>query len=256
MSAVRWERQREDALLRIVIEQPPGNIFTAELMRALLAPLRSAPELRALRLITLETAGQHFSYGASVEEHTPERVDQMLPVLRELVMTIAESPVPVAALVQGRCLGGAFEAVLACHLVFATEDARFGLPEIRLGVFPPVAAAMLPRRIPQAIAERMILTGAEFTAAEMHCAGLVHEVCPDAQLHERAQAFFEGTLGRFSGASLREAVRASRRRLLYGLEEELIAQEQAYLGRLAEVADSGEGIRAFLERRKPEWSHA
>jgi cyclohexa-1,5-dienecarbonyl-CoA hydratase len=162
----------------------------------------------------------------------------------------------VAALVQGKCLGGAFEVVLACHFLFAADDARFAVPEIRLGVFPPVAAALLPRRASQALADRMIIGGEELSAVELKVNGLVHGVYPAAGLRAGVDAWFAGTLGRYSAASLREATRAARRGFLRGLEQELKDLEQDYLTRLGSVADAREGIGAFIERRKPAWSHA
>jgi cyclohexa-1,5-dienecarbonyl-CoA hydratase len=256
MGSIRGVRAHDDALLTLTIGRPPGNVFTAELMRDLTRHIHEAAGLPRLRLIVLQAEGEHFSYGAAVAEHTPDRVGQMLPVLRELVMAIASSPVPVAALVQGMCLGGAFEVVLACHFLFAARGARFALPEIRLGVFPPVAAALLPRRTSQALAERMILSGEELLIADLRRAGLIHTAAPADELRARVEAWFEATLKRFSAASLREAVHASRQRLLAGLEEELIKFEQDYLKRLARVRDADEGIHAFIERRNPQWSHA
>jgi cyclohexa-1,5-dienecarbonyl-CoA hydratase len=256
MGSIRGGREYDDALLRLTIDRPTGNVFTADLMRELDEHVREAYSARTLRLIVIEAHGEHFSFGAAVNEHTPDRVAEMLPVLRKLVMGIAASPVPVAALVQGMCLGGAFEVVLACHSMFAAQDAKFALPEIRLGVFPPVAAALLPRRGGQVLADRMILGGEELSAAELNQFGLIQEIVPANELRERANAWFERTLRRFSAASLRQAVRAARRTMLAGLDENLRSLEHEYLTRLADTRDAGEGIRAFMERRKPEWSHA
>lgn len=256
MVAVRGVREHEDSLLRLTIDRPPGNVLTAELMRELARQIRDAAELPRLRLILLQAEGKHFSFGAAVAEHRADVVAEMLPVLRELMLAIASSPVPVAALVQGKCLGGAFEVVLACHFVFAASDARFALPEIRLGVFPPGATVLLPRRTTQALAERMILSGEELSSAELQAAGLIHAIAPETELRARADEWFEDTLKGFSAASLREAVCAIRAGIRQGLEQELIRLEQQYMDRLSRIDDASEGIEAFLERRKPQWSHA
>lgn len=256
MNPIRGIHEHDGALLRLTIDRPTGNVFTGDLMRELTTHVRAAAGSRTLRLVVLEAEGKHFSFGAAVDEHTPERVGEMLPVLRELVMSIASSPVPVAALVQGMCLGGAFEVVLACHFLFAASDSKFAVPEIRLGVFPPVAAVLLPRRATQALSERMILGGEELGPEVLGQAGLVHATCPADELRGHTNAWFEKTLMRFSAVSLREAVRASRREFLDGLEQDLVRTEQDYLTRLAAVSDASEGIAAFMERRKPHWSHA
>lgn len=256
MTTIRELREHDDSMLRVTVSDGKGNVFTGAVMRELDARIAAAAREPALRLIVLEADGPHFSFGASVEEHTRERVAEMLPVLRGLVLRIAGSPVPVAARVQGVCLGGAFEVVLACHFMFAANDARFAVPEIRLGVFPPVAAALLPRRATGALADRMILSGEEIGANELRAAGLLHGVCAAPELTGHIDAWFRATLHGFSAASLRHAARAARARLLDGLEAELIAREREYLDQLMPTHDANEGIAAFLARRKPTWRHA
>ncbi|MCB9896161.1 MAG: enoyl-CoA hydratase/isomerase family protein [Planctomycetes bacterium] len=256
MPGVTQQRAHDGKLLRLTIDQPKGNIFSGAVMRELTAIIRAAQSNRALRAITLEAEGKHFSFGASVEEHTAARVAEMLPVLRGLVLAISGSEIPVAALVQGMCLGGAFEVVLACHFVFASTDARMGVPEIRLGVFPPVAAVLLPRRLGQAVTDSMILTGEEWSGERLHGMGLTHQVYPADSLRPGFEQWFEATLGKFSGASLRQAVKAARAAMLVGLGPELEAREQQYVSELMKLEDANEGIAAFLERRTPQWRDA
>lgn len=247
--------EHDGVLLRLTVENGKGNVFTGEVMRELARHVRQAQEQAALKLILLEASGKHFSFGASVEEHTGDRVAEMLPELRALVMTIATSEIPVAALVQGMCLGGAFEVVLACHFLVVSTDARFGVPEIRLGVFPPVAAVLLPRKLGQALADSLILGGEEWSGGRLNMLGLAHRACPADSLQQCFRHWFQDTLARYSGASLRQAVRASRAHMLDGLEDALKARELQYLDELMELKDANEGIAAFLERRDPHWSN-
>jgi cyclohexa-1,5-dienecarbonyl-CoA hydratase len=259
MNAIRESTEHDGAMLRLTVAAGKGNVFTAGVMNELNGRLETAANAAAegsLRMVLIDADGPHFSYGASVPEHTSDKVGDMLPVLRRLVLRIARFPVPVSAAVQGMCLGGAFEAVMPCHFIFAADSARFGVPEVRLGVFPPVAAALLPRRTSQVLAENMMLSGREYTAAELVPSGLIHAVHPEGELRERVDAWFCETLLGYSAAGLREAVRASRATMLSGLEAELSAREQDYLQRLMKTHDAEEGIRAFMERRKPEWRHA
>lgn len=248
--------QHGGSLLRLTVENGKGNVFSGEVMRELIELVRKAQSDSALKLIVLEAAGKHFSFGASVEEHTGDKVAEMLPVLRELVLTIAGSEVPVAALVQGACLGGALEVVLACHFIFVSNDARIGVPEIRLGVFPPIAAVLLPRKLGQAATDSMIISGEEWSGGRAHMLGLAHQAWPSDSLQPGFTQWFETTLGKFSAASLRQATRAARARLLEGLDAELRARELQYLDELMELRDANEGIAAFLERRDPHWSNA
>ena len=117
-----------------------------------------------LRGVIVDAEGPQFSFGASVEEHLPANCAAMLAALHALLLRLLASPVPVLFAVRGQCLGGGLELALAGTLIFAAPDARFGQPEIRLGVFAPFASAVLPERIPRAAAEEMLLSGRSLTA--------------------------------------------------------------------------------------------
>ncbi|MBK9387042.1 MAG: enoyl-CoA hydratase/isomerase family protein [Planctomycetes bacterium] len=256
MSEVRIENACGGSLLRILVEKPKGNVYTGDVMRAIDEQVDHAQQRGGLKLITLEGEGKDFSFGASVEEHTAQQVGAMLPVLRELVLRIRSSPIPVAALVQGRCLGGAFEVVLACHFLFATPSSQLGLPEIRLGVFPPAACALLPQRGGQALAERMILGGETLSGEELLRLGLVHRLLEEQSPWASFQAWFEAGPGSYSAAALREATRAVAHENLDALAASLERHERTYLDRLMRTFDANEGIRAFLERRSPHWRNS
>lgn len=256
MSLVTTKTAFDDSVVRLTVDNPKGNIFTGAVMQELRDAVHDAADSPAVKLITIEGAGPHFSFGASVEEHTKDKVADMLPVLRGLVWEIASSEVPVAALVRGVCLGGAFEVVLACHFTFAAPDARMGVPEIRLGVVPPVAAALLPRKLTQSVADRLVITGEELTGERLRELGLVHSCFPADSLWDGVSAWHEDTLAKFSAGSLRHATRQARAAFLRRLDRRLEEQEKDYLERLMESHDAVEGINAFLEKRSPEWKNA
>ena len=138
---------------------PKGNIVTCEMIAALRAGLENMSQNPHLKLVTIEGAGPDFSFGASIPEHAPDEIERVLPEMHGLVVDLLELPALTAAIVRGRCLGGGFELALACDFIFAAEDAVFGLPEIKLGVFPPAASVLLPARIGLARAMPAILTG-------------------------------------------------------------------------------------------------
>lgn len=256
MTLVGLETAFDSSVRRLIVNNPKGNVYTGAVMRQLLEAVSAAKADAGVKLITLEGAGSHFSFGASVEEHTGDKVADMLPVLRKLVWEIASSEVPVAALVQGVCLGGAFEVVLACHLAFATPDARMGVPEIRLGVVPPVAAALLPRKFGQAVADRLVITGEELSGERLRELGMVHSCFPADSLWQGVSSWFEGTFARFSACSLRHATRQARAAFLRRLDRRLEEHEQDYLEKLMASHDANEGIQAFIEKRNPEWKNA
>ena len=249
----------DGTLVQVRLNRPKGNVLTQVMMREIgeaLAHHRDDPELR---LVVLRGAGGHFSFGAAIEEHRQARVREMLHDFHALVRAIAAYPVPIAAVVEGRCLGGAFELVLCCHFVFATSSARFACPEIKLGVFPPVLAAVGAARLGGALAERLILTGQEIGAAAAQHAGFVAEVFEDAAaVDDRVLEWFRATLLPLSAYALRQAVRAARRGsgLVAALSDTLDEIERQYLDCVVTSHDGIEGIEAYIARRAPVWKHA
>ena len=248
----------DGTLLQIRLNRPKGNVLTQAMMGEIgeaLARHRDHPDLR---LVVLQGTGGHFSFGASIEEHRQDRVRGMLHDFHALARAIAAYPVPVAAVVEGRCLGGAFELVLCCHLVFATPSARFACPEIKLGVLPPVLAAAGAARLGGALAERMVVTGQEIDAAEAQRAGFVAQVFDDAaRVDELMLAWYRSSLRPLSAYALRQAVAAARlgSGLVAALGGTLDEIERLYLDRVATSHDGNEGIDAYVARRSPVWTN-
>lgn len=252
---LRTSLTEDGGLLEIVLDRPKGNVLTARMMEEISQALDGHRDRRGLRLVLLRGAGGHFSYGASIEEHRKERAPHLLATFHRLVREVAGYPVPVAALVDGQCLGGGFELVLVCHFLFATPEARFGCPEIKLGVFPPVMAAIGARRIGGFLAERMLLTGETIDGSEAWGRGLVTRIFEDGNSREELAAWYRETLAPLSAFALRQGTRALRESsgLLRELDRALEAAEELYLREVLESADGNEGVEAFLERRPPKW---
>ncbi len=253
------DRLEDGTVLRLTLNQPKGNVLTGEMMRELGASLREHAKDTHLRLVVIRGAGGLFSFGASVEEHRRERVRDMLKTFHDLCRDVAAYPVPIAALVEGRCLGGAFELTLCCHLVIATPTARFGCPEIKLGVFPPVLAAIGARRLPGALAERLLLTGDEIDAATADGAGLLAATIDGADVDAAFLAWYRQRFAPLSAFALRQAVAASRRisgLLLAALNNDLPLIERQYLDQVVASHDGNEGIEAFVARRAARWEDA
>ncbi len=250
---VRAELLESGTLLRLVLDRAPGNILTGGLMEQLGHELASHANERSLRMVVLQGAGGQFCWGASVEEHRKATAKGMLRALSRLVREIARYPVPVAALVEGRCLGGGFELALACHLVFTTLDAQMGCPEIKLGVFPPVLAALGPARLGGALSDRLVLTGESLTAAEAHACGFSTAVFDGPDPMARFTEWYRKGPARMSAAALRTAAQAVRLGTAELLGTRLDQLEQLYFDRVLESHDGNEGIEAFIARRAPVW---
>ncbi len=246
--------ERREAVARLVINRPPLNILDIETLRELRAGIQSAANEKGVRLIELAGAGDKaFSAGVEIRDHFPDRAELMLSEFHALIHAALDAPAPVIAQVRGHCLGGGMELALACDFIIASEDARFGQPEIAVGAFPPVAAVLLPRLIGESRAREMILTGDPITAAQACAWGLVHRVVPAEDLKRETQALENRLLAR-SPAVLALARKAERIGFRGDFEAALRESERIYLEELVKTRDAQEGLRAFLEKRPPKWT--
>jgi cyclohexa-1,5-dienecarbonyl-CoA hydratase len=244
---------RNDSLLRLRLARPKANIIDAAMIGGLSATFAEYRAPGKVRAALIDAEGPHFSFGASVEEHLPDKCAAMLRSLHALLVAMLEWPRPILVAVQGQCLGGGLELALAGSLIFASKDAQLGQPEIKLGVFAPAASCLLPLRIGQATAEDLLLSGRSIDADEAHRIGLVHGV--SASGHDAALEYFDQHLGAKSAAALGYAVRAAREPFLSQVKTRLAAVEQLYLDGLMKTRDANEGLAAFLAKRPPQWEH-
>jgi len=177
----------DDRVARITFARPPLNVFNIAMMREMGEALNQCLPHRDLAAIVFDAAPETraFSAGVAVEEHVPETVFQMLDAFHSVFRLLAQISRPVIALVDGPALGGGCELVAACDIVIASERARFGQPEIKLGVFPPVAAILLPRIIGEKRARELIMLGEMIDAAEALRLGLVNYLVPVAELEPK-----------------------------------------------------------------------
>jgi len=244
---------RNGAWRRIMIGGGRGNLLSLDLIRALGEAIHVLASERGIKWLTLEGTGGEFSYGARIQEHTPELMRTVLPETHRIIKQLLAFPAATAALVEGRCLGGGFELALACDDIIATEDATFGLPEIRLAAFAPVAAAILPLRVGASRATRSIVTGQIQAAHYWHDAGLLSIVAPQASLLDAAGTWFDTHLSPHSAVAMSHAVSAARLTLRAQAEPALDMAERDYLSGLLKSADAVEGVAAWLAKRPPVW---
>jgi len=255
-SSIDAESIEEGRVLRLVLNAPKGNVLTMRMMGELREALATHRDRRTLKMVLVRGAGGTFSLGASVAEHRRDQAPAMLAAFSDLVRDVATYPVPIAALVEGRCLGGAFELVLACHLVFATPSAVMGCPEVKLGVVPPVLSAIGHLRMGGVLSERLLITGTDLDAQTAERLGLLSAVVSEAEAERQVLRWYRETIAPLSAFTLREATHAARQAsgLIEALRGPLQAAERRYLERLLPSHDGNEGIQAFLEKRPPQWS--
>ncbi|KPK06942.1 MAG: hypothetical protein AMS20_03675 [Gemmatimonas sp. SG8_28] len=237
------------------LDRPPLNVMNIAMMEQTndaLLELRNRPELKVLLVRGRNGA---FCGGVDVADHTRDRVARMIQVFHRIFESIRLLDVIAVAAVDGVALGGGFELAIGCNLVVASESARFGLPEVKLGVFPPLACVVLPRAAPRRKAMEWILTGSEIPARELEAYGLVNRIYPDDRFDRELEAFI-GSLTSSSGPVLKLAKRAQTESYYAAYEEALYKAENLYLRELMALADAQEGVQAFLENREPVWRNA
>lgn len=245
--------ERRGAVARLVINRPPLNILDLAVLRELKKKLDALAGECGVGVVEIRGAGERaFSAGAEVRDHFPERAPEMLREFHALVRALYGWPVPTVAVVQGHCLGGGMELALACDFILASSEARFGQPEIKLGAFPPVAAALLPLRVGEKKALEIILGGEPIGAEEALRLGLVTRVAGPAQLEEELRRL-EGSLLAASSRVLGLARQAARLGSREEFESRLRESERIYLEELLITEDATEGLKAFLEKRPPAW---
>lgn len=252
-SPLRRIDEENGTLVRLVLDRPKANIVDAAMMAGLRTELQHLRSAHVVRAILIEGSGPHFSFGASVEEHRADRVLGMLATFHGLFRDLAASRKVLLAVVRGNCLGGGLEVAAYCHRVFAAPDAKLGNPEIKLGVFAPVASLVLPERMGRGRADEMLLTGRVIAAEEARQAGLVDEIADDPGA--AALAWYRTHLAPLSAAALGFAVEAARYRFDQAFFPALDVLERRYLDGLMRTHDATEGLDAFLAKRTPTWMH-
>jgi len=245
--------EREGALLRLRLARPKANLIDAEMIHALRDAFDAHRGNTGLLAVLVDHEGPHFSFGASVPEHLPERCEEMLASLHELIGAMLEWPKPILMSVHGSCLGGGLEFALAGSMMFAAPDAQFGQPEMKLGVFAPAASVLLPLRIGQARAEDLLYSGRSIDAPAALAWGLANAVSEEPSA--AALDYFDRHLANKSAASLALAVRAAREPFAELARARLADVEMLYLEKLMSTRDANEGLVAFIQKRAPRWEH-
>ncbi len=252
---IRSETYQEGAVQKIILNSPKANVLEAAMLGEINAVLDDLLNHKELKLLVFEGEGKHFSFGASVPEHTKENAAMMLKAFHEMFFKLIRLAVPTMAVVRGQCLGGGMELALFCNFIFADATARFGQPEIVLGVFPPPASVMLSLKVGQSYADDLALTGRSVDAAEALRIGLARISEEGQDAWEAADKWIAQHILPKSASSLRIANKAVRMNFFRRVLEDLPRMEGLYLKELMESHDANEGINAFIAKRKPEWKN-
>jgi cyclohexa-1,5-dienecarbonyl-CoA hydratase len=243
----------DGAVASLTLTNPPVNVIDFEMIGEIRTFLDSLMAEKRLCAIVFAAEGRAFSAGVDVASHLAPTVERMIREFHSIFEQLDDLAVPTVGVVKGVCLGGACELVGYLDVVLATEDAEFAVPEITLGVFPPVAATFFPRRLGHGAAMHMLFSGGRITAQRAESIGLVTDVVPAGDMDAALGAVLT-ELRQKSAPALRATKRATLR--ARGTFRELIAPaENEYLGELMSHPDAEEGLMAFVEKRPPQWTH-
>jgi len=235
----------------LILNRPPLNVLNIEMMEEMNKALEAFGSEK-IRLLVIKAAGKAFSAGVDVSEHMGGLADKMIEVFHGIFRAMDKLAVPSIALVNGAALGGGCELALYCDMVVASERSKFGQPEIQVGVFPPIAALVLPRIMGWKKAMEFILSGETIGAQAAYQMGLLNLVAPVDAFADEAEKF----INKFSNLS-GIVMRLTRKAFFAGLDDDvekgLESIEKIYLRELMKTADAQEGLQSFLDKRKPEW---
>lgn len=246
--------EKSEKSYRVTLNAPPLHILDIELLGELREALQQVESDR--HLLIIDSIGDRaFSAGASVQDHVGDRVVEMLRRFHDCFRILNRLEIATVALVRGAALGGGAELAFGCDFVLCSDTAKFGQPEINLGVFPPVAAYQLSRQLPPRIGLELLLGGEPIDAATAQRLGLVNAVFPLAEFNASAEAWLERLLKQ-SASTLRFAKRAFRLAAADDFEEKLARVERLYLDELMKTADANEGLDAFIAKRPAAWIHS
>lgn len=245
----------EDGIATITMDRAPLNILHNPMMVEFNAALEEIIKRDDLAAIVIEANGKAFCAGVDVGDHSPESAEEMIHLFHGIFRKLASTDAITIAVVQRAALGGGCELAAFCDIILASDRAKFGQPEVQVGVFPPVAACILPLQIGIKKAVELNAIGETIKADEALRIGLISHIYLADDFEAQVNNYLNN-IRKLSRPVVRMAKKAtmlfSRGQILAHLEQ----AESLYLNDLMKLSDSHEGIKAFIERRSPVWTHA
>jgi len=239
---------------RITLHRPEHNLLNEAMLREIADAITFAGDSTDAKLIVLDSAGKVFCGGIDIGEYTSQRVFQMLDAFHAAFAGMLEVGKPVICVVNGPAIGGGAELAAFGDLVVASPKARFAQPEITIGVFPPLASTILPFLVGPKIALELVLTGEPVSAERALELGIINRLVPEANLEKTVDDLI-ARITAHSGPVLTMAKKAILGGMGLSLREGLKQSMNIFLNELYRLEDSQEGLRALVEKRKPNWKN-
>ena len=244
----------DGGVARMTLNRPDHNLLNEAMLREMADGIAYAGDRSDVKLIVLDSACKVFCGGIDIGEYTSERVFQMLDAFHSAFAGMLEVSKPVICVVNGPAIGGGAELAAFGDLVVASPKARFAQPEISIGVFPPLASTILPFLVGPKIALELVLTGEPVTAERALELGMINRLVPEAQLEQAVNELVNRISGH-SGPVLTMAKKAILGGMGLSLRDGLKHSMNIFLNELYRLEDSQEGLRALVEKRKPNWKN-
>ena len=241
-------------IARLTLNHPPHNVLVVPLMTEMAEAIESLNGRGDIKAILLDSSQKTFSAGIGLEDSKSDRVFQTLDAFNRVFIAIKEISKPLLVVVNGPAIGAGSELVAFGDMVIATPKAKFAQPEVKLGIFPPFAAVMLPQLIGPKKTYELILTGEALSAEEAHTLGFVNKVVPEAELKKTVDDIVN-KIGEFSGPVLEMTKQVISGSQGLPMKEAMKKSQDIYLNQLMALEDVQEGLRAVLEKRKPVWKN-
>jgi len=238
---------------RILFRNPPLNVIDISMMQELAQSLVEIETRADVSIIVISGEGKSFSAGVDVAAHTRDKVEEMLGKFHAVIRALIATRKVTIAVAHGHCLGGGAELAMVCDMVYTTDSAQWGFPEIKLGCYPPVACTALAALVGQKRAAELILTGRSISGKEAAKFGLANRALPDNELPKAVDGCIE-QLRSLSPAALAIAKKAFYAWDSMHFDKGLARAEKIYFEDLLKTEDAHEGIRAFMEKRLPKWT--
>lgn len=252
---IQWELR--DGQARLTLNRPPHNVLNAEMLTEIALAIESLHDHPEVKVILLQAAqgSKSFCGGVDLPEYTTQRVFQMLDAFARVFNSSLDVGKPIVVAVNGPAYGGGCELAAFGDMVIATPKAKFSQPEIkRLGMFPPFATSIFPYIIGPKRAMEMLLTGEPLSAEEALTVRLVNKVVPESELEKTVETLL-AYISQHSAPVLAMAKKAIYEGLGMSLTQSLKYSHNLFLNELYKLEDSQEGLRAILEKRKPQWKN-
>jgi len=244
----------EGEVAHLTLDRPEHNLLNERMLAEIATGITSVSERSEIKMIVLDSAAKAFCGGIELGEYTQRRVFQLLDAFHGAFSAMLDTSKPVLVVVNGPAFGGGAELAALGDLVIATPKARFAQPEIKLGVFPPLAAAILPYIVGPKLALELVLTGETLSAERARELGLVNWVVPPDELQNKVDEVVAKVTAQ-SGPVLTMAKKAILGSLGMPLRDGVRNSMKVFLNELADLEDSQEGLRALVEKRAPKWKN-